>query len=130
VEQLPIPGEVNTRTQFASWVAALRRSLATELAGPHDTMRRSGGWENVTLGTFTEAMTAWLTDAGRLPVVALGAPIWSIMMLAPETPEPAPTDLDGYLAGIESWARSFLVSIPDQPWQLAADALRAGAAYE
>ena len=126
-------GKVDSREAFAAYVEAMLKSLDQALSNPslpYEPAVDDQGerWENTTLAGFLEAMEAWLTDAGWTVIDRRDSGVWAAILGTGDNGGDQ-DDLRRYLADLRDWASN--PAVPgDQYWRPAAEALRAGRAYE
>jgi hypothetical protein len=86
-------------------------------------------WENTTLAGFLEAMDAWLRDSGWTLHDRRDSAVWAAILVSGDEFIGDKDDLRRYLMDLLDWAST--PGLPaEQDWRPAAEALRAGRAYE
>jgi hypothetical protein len=128
------PDKIESRDAFRAYLDAMLHSLDQALAAPpipygpavdHQGVR----WENMTLGAFLGAMDAWMKDTGWTELDRRASAVWAALSGDDVAFDGDEDDLRKYLSGLRHWASNR--DLPgNQDWRPAAEALRAGRAYE
>jgi len=128
------PDRIESRDAFLAYLEAMLRSLDQALAAPPipwgPAVDDQGvRWENTRLGAFLDAMDAWLRDSGWTEHDRRASAVWARVSVKDIAFDGDEDDLRRYLTDLRDWASNPDLS-GDQHWRPAAEALRAGRAYE